>query len=34
MKKTLKGRHGRFVVAWDKFNARVASKAQNISVSA
>ena len=28
------GRHARFVVAWDKFNARVASKAQSISVSA
>jgi len=24
------GRHERFVVTWDKFNARVASKAQNI----
>jgi fluoroacetyl-CoA thioesterase len=28
------GRHQRYVVAWDKFNDRVANKAQNISVSA
>jgi len=34
MRKTLKGRHERVVVAWDKFNARVANKAQEIRVSA
>jgi len=28
------GRHQRFVVAWDKFNARVAEKAQKLSVGA
>jgi fluoroacetyl-CoA thioesterase len=28
------GRHQRYVVAWDKFNDRVANKAQNTSVSA
>jgi fluoroacetyl-CoA thioesterase len=28
------GRHQRFVVAWDKFKAQVAEKAQKISVSA
>ena len=28
------GRHQRFVVAWDKFNARVAEKAEAAKVSA